>query len=131
MEGPRQREKQLKRRIYDIGSRVRPANAKLAKFLAQFSNKNLVVATLGFSPAESGCLKPWEVLFAQGDREMATTGKDTPDRSDQQVALSDLWGALTSLHPREQTSDPQMWAPRYFIYPNEIADFMESIKSGR
>jgi hypothetical protein len=110
---------------------VEPDNAKLTEFLGLFTKEEVVAITIGLSPAESGCFKQWGVVFVQQDRRMALTGKDGPDRSDQQVILGALWSALTWEHPCEKTPGPRTWAPISFIYRMRITDIMDSIKTGR
>jgi hypothetical protein len=92
-------QEQLNRRIYQLSSRVEPANAKFAEFLGQFTKEEIVIITLGFVPAESGCWRPWAAVFVQEGRRMALTGKEVPETSDQQIVHTALQGAFTWEHP--------------------------------
>jgi hypothetical protein len=57
-EEPRQIHEQFNRRIFEISSRVEPANAKFAEFLGRYSEEEVITITLGLAPAESGCFRP-------------------------------------------------------------------------
>jgi hypothetical protein len=84
-------QEQFKRWLFEINSRVEPANAKFAEFLGQFSKEQTVCVALELAPAESGCFRLWALLFVQE----ALTGEDLPERSEQDVALSALLEQLT------------------------------------
>jgi hypothetical protein len=77
-EGPRQTQEQVNWRIYQIISRVEPANAKFAEFLGKFSKKETVVFALGMAPADTGYFKAWTVVLVQEGRRRMLTGKDVP-----------------------------------------------------
>jgi hypothetical protein len=59
-----------------------------------FAKEEALVITIGLAMEHSGCFKPSTIVFAQQDRRMVLTGKDTPDRTDQQVVLGALWVVL-------------------------------------
>jgi hypothetical protein len=70
------------------------------------SKEETVIITLGIEPAESGCSIPWAAVFVQDERKRELTGKDIPETSNQQVALSALLGDLSSEHVCEKCQTP-------------------------
>jgi hypothetical protein len=91
----------------------------------------MLTITLGLAPVESGCFKPWAAVLNQDVRQMVGTDRETAEKSDQDVAVASLSGALAWEHPREKASVPYVPTPRPFIYPMEAAYFMERVKAGR
>jgi hypothetical protein len=124
-ERPRQIQRQLNRRIFEISSRVGPANNKFAEPLSQSSKEEVSVITLGLAPAESGCFKPRAVVLVRQDRRITLTGKGIRHRTNR------LSSQPFGRNSPEKTPSPRLWAPRTFIYPMEIVDIMELVKSGR
>jgi hypothetical protein len=97
----------------------------------------MLAITLKLASAESGFFKPWaaaflqESGFLQEDLGMVATGKETSEKPDQYVLVAALSGALAWEHPSEKSSEPRTFAPREFVYPMEVAEFMEIIETGR
>jgi hypothetical protein len=81
---------------------------------------------------DSGCFNPWAVVLAQGDRKAVFTGKESSALTKIQTAICALHAALGWEHPRERDPDTGQvfWAPRTIIYPMEVADLMDMIKTG-
>jgi hypothetical protein len=93
--------------------------------------EEMLVITIGLSPAESGCLKPWAADFLQDDRTMVFTGKGTAKEPDQYVLIAAVTEALAWERPREKTSESRITADRTFICSMEVSDFMGLIKTGK
>jgi hypothetical protein len=62
---------------------------------------------------------------------MTLTGKEAPEPSTEQAAISHLLAALKWEHSREKSPDPIQCAPRTVVYPTQIAGIMEVVKPGR
>jgi hypothetical protein len=128
-EAPRKTHEQLNRRIAEIRSKIEPLNAKLANFLARYSNEEMVAITLGFAPVQSGCFKLWSMVLYHGGRRMTPTGKESPELQKEQAAFADILSALTWEHPREKTPDPAQWDPRTVM--TEVAGMTDAVRTGR
>jgi hypothetical protein len=128
-ENPKQQQEQFNPRLYEISSLVDPTKPKIGSFLGNFSNEEMVIATVGVAPAESSCLRPWATVFMQENRCMVKTGWESADKDYQYVAVAALSETLSWTHPREV--EAQSLAPRTVIYPMEAAEFMELVKIGR
>jgi hypothetical protein len=116
----------------DISSMIEPVQAKFPEFLGQFSCNGLLISTIDLSPAESGCFNPLAVVLRPGDRKAVFTGKENSVLTKIQTAICALHAALGLEHPQERDPDTGkvFWAPRTIIYPMEIADLMDMIKTG-
>jgi hypothetical protein len=90
-EGPRQLQKQFNRRLAGISSMIEPIQAKFPEFLGEFSCDELLISTVGLSPADSGCFNPWAVVLAPGDRKAVFTGKESS-------ALTKIQTAICAFH---------------------------------
>jgi hypothetical protein len=87
--------------------------------------------TVGIARLEMGCFGLWVYALAQRNRRATLIGKESPQLSVGQAALSGLISAVTWEHPREKAPDPIQWVLRTVIDPMAIADIMEVVKSGR
>jgi hypothetical protein len=73
---------------------IEPVQAKSLVFLGEFSCDELLVSTIGLSPADSGCFNPWAVVLGQGDRKEVFTGKENSALTKIQTAICVLHAAL-------------------------------------
>jgi hypothetical protein len=128
-EGVRQLQEQFNRRLANISSMVEPVQAKFHEFFGNFVRDGLLVSTIGISPAGSGCYSSLAVILIQQGRKMAFTGREDPALTKQQTAICGLLASLGWEHPREKDPDPVFWAPRTIIYPMEIADLIDKIRT--
>jgi hypothetical protein len=62
---------------------------------------------------------------------MTLTGKEAPDLSAEQAALSGLLAAVTWEHPCKKAPDRIQLAPRTVVYPVEVLGIIDFVKSGR
>jgi hypothetical protein len=62
---------------------------------------------------------------------MTHTAGERTEKTREQTAATGLITALKCEHPNERTADPVRWAPRIVVYPREIYEFMEAVKTGR
>jgi hypothetical protein len=103
-------------------------NAKIVEFTAQYSREEMLAITLG--PVDSGRFRLWALVFDQGGRRITLAGREHPELTPVQIAISGLLATLTWEHPRERLPDIPKLAPRTVVYPMEIADIMELVKAG-
>jgi hypothetical protein len=97
------------------------------EFLGEFSCDELLVSTIGLSPADSGSFNPWAVVLGKGDRKAVFMGKGSSALTKIQTGICALHAALRWEHPRERDPDigQVFWAPRTIICPMEVADVMD------
>jgi hypothetical protein len=110
---------------------VEPVQAKFPEFLGNFVKNDVLVLTIGLSPAESGRFNSWAVVLIQVGRKIIFTGRQDRALEKEQTTICGLLAALRWEHPREKDPDPTFWAPWTIIYPMEIAELIGKIRNGQ
>jgi hypothetical protein len=129
-ERPKREQEQFNRRIFEISQEVDPLNAKLGRFLAQYSKEERLAITVGLAPTDVGSLKAWAMVLHQGGRRMTHTAREAVETRER-AAVKGLMTALQWEHPKERVADPTRWEPRMVVYPSEIEGFMAMVRTGR